>query len=79
MSDLILHEIDDATLSRLTELARANKQTVETVARELLDSALQKQSRREWRVRTAERIAAMTPEGVTPTNSVILLREDRDR
>jgi predicted transcriptional regulator len=79
MSDLTLHEIDDATLTRLTELARVNNQTVEAIARELLESALHEQSRREWRVRTAERIAAMTPEGVTPTNSVILLREDRDR
>ncbi len=35
--------------------------------------------RRRRRVESADRIAAMTPKGVVQSDSVILLREDRDR
>jgi antitoxin FitA len=79
MAQIILEHIDDATLARLSELARLNRVSVQEQAGRILTEALDMRERRRRRVESAARIAAMTPKDVAQTDSVILLREDRDR
>lgn len=79
MAKLTLRNLDDATLARLSDMAAANRLSTEEQATKLLVAALDDYSRRKSRYETAERIAAMTPKGVTQTDSTLLFREDRDR
>lgn len=79
MGDITLHRLDDAMLAELSDLASINHVSLEEQATKLLVSAVEEHSRRRRRYETAKRIAAMTPAGVTPTDSVLLLREDRAR
>jgi plasmid stability protein len=78
MAVITIPDMDEATVERIADLAREHSRSVEEEAAVLLKQALAaaaRQSRRE----SADRIAAMTPKGVKQTDSVVLLREDRDR
>ena len=79
MTQIVLDHIDEVTLARLSELARLNRVSVQEQAERILTEALDMRERRRRRVESAARIAAMTPKDVAQTDSVILLREDRDR
>jgi hypothetical protein len=79
MTQLILDHIDDATLASLSELAKLNRVSVQEQAKQILAEAVDMHSRRRQRVESADRIAAMTSKDVVQTDSVALLREDRDR
>jgi antitoxin FitA len=79
MTQLILDHIDDATLASLSELAKLNRVSVQEQAERILAEALDMHARRRRRVESADRIAAMTPKDVVQTDSVALLREDRDQ
>ncbi|MEO6012295.1 MAG: hypothetical protein ABIQ30_01735 [Devosia sp.] len=70
--------IDNATLAKLTANAKRHGRTVEQEAAEALRIAIRTPSREEI-VARFEAIAAMTPKGVTQTDSTLLIREDRDR
>lgn len=74
MVEFTLHNLDDATLARLSEIASTNHFSLEEQAKAFLVSALDDYSRRKSRYETAKRTAAMTP-----ADSVLLLREDRIR
>ena len=65
--------VDGATLAVLTENARAHGRTVAEEAAEA-----RKLSRDEILARL-DAVAAMTPKDVKQTDSVMLLREDRER
>jgi hypothetical protein len=79
LTQLILDHIDDATLASLSELAKLNRVSVQQQAERILAEALDMHAQRRQRVESAARIAAMTPKDVIQTDSVTLLREDRDR
>jgi len=79
VAQLVLSHIDDETLARLSELAKANRISVQEQAERILAGELNAHARRRPRVESAARISAMTPKDVAQTDSVILLREDRDR
>ena len=79
MAQLVLSHIDDETLARLSELAKANRISVQEQAERILAGELNAHARRRLRVESAAPISAMTPKDVAQTDSVILLREDRDR
>jgi hypothetical protein len=79
VTDIILNHPDDELLSKLAGLARSNRLPVGEQAERLLAEAVDTLDRRRRRFETADRIAAMTPDGVTQTGSAILIREDRDR
>ncbi len=79
MTQIVLEHIDDATLARLSEMATLNRVSVQEQAERILTEALDTRERRRLRVESAARIAAMTPKDVAQTDSVILLREDRER
>jgi hypothetical protein len=79
VTEIILNHLDDELLAKLAELARSNRLSVEEQAERLLAEAVDTLDRRRRRLEIADRIAAMTPDGVTQTDSAILLRADRDR
>lgn len=78
METLVLKNLNDDVLSTLRQLASLNRLTIEEQA-ELLLSQVSRQEVRRNRVEILQSIAAMTPKGVKQTDSVELLREDRDR
>lgn len=79
MNAIVLRNLDELTLARITELASTHRHSVEEEAAELLRRAVRSRAQSSDRARDADRIAAMTPPGVVQTDSVILIREDRDR
>lgn len=79
MATLTLHDIDDRIVDALKDRAEANSRTVEAEAEELLSQAIKVPLGRADKWAEVRRIAAMTPKGVPQTDSVIMLREDRER
>jgi plasmid stability protein len=79
MANLTIRNVDDDIVETLKARAKAHNRSLEAEIRQILAD----QVRRPWRggavLRAlAEKIAAMTP-NVPQTDSVELLREDRDR
>jgi hypothetical protein len=64
---------------RSQNLQKKNRLSVEDQAKRLLADAVGMVGRRRTRLELADRIVAMTPEGIVQTDSTILIREDRDR
>ena len=79
MATLTLPDIDDHLVETLKARAEANARSVEAEAEELLSRALEAPSPAPDKWDVAQRIAAMTPKGVPQTDSVLMLREDRER
>ncbi len=77
MANLTIRNLDDAVVERLKARAKQNDRSLEAEIRVLLAEAANHPSRKQFR-ELAERIAEMTPD-VPQTDSVELLREDRDR
>jgi hypothetical protein len=71
--------VSEETYERLSALAEADRVSLDVEAERLLRSAIAQRNERLALVAELETIAAMTPKGVVQTDSVILLREDRDR
>ncbi len=78
MANLTIRNLDDKVVERLKKRAKDNGRSLEAELRELLKQAANRKSPEEL-LAIADRIAAMTPEGVKQTDSAELLREDRDR
>ncbi len=78
MAVITIADMDQATMERIADLAREHSRSVEEEAAILLRQALD-HAHHESRWESADRIAAMTPKGVKQTDSVVLLREDRNR
>lgn len=78
MATVTIRNLEDAVVERLKARARDNERSLEAEIRALLTEVSERPSRKAF-IALAERIAAMTPEGIEQTDSVELLREDRDR
>ena len=78
MANLTIRNLDDKVVERLKKKAKDNGRSLEAELRLLLKQAANRKSPEEL-LAIADRIAAMTPEGVKQTDSAELLREDRDR
>ncbi len=78
MANLTIRNLDDKVVERLKKRAKDNGRSLEAELRELLKQAANRKSPEEL-LAIADRIAAMTPEGIKQTDSAELLREDRDR
>ncbi len=78
MATLTIRNLDDEVVEKLKERARDNERSLEAELRALLTEMANRPSRKKLR-EIAERITAMTPEGVEQTDSVDLIREDRGR
>ena len=77
MATLTIRNLDDDVVARLKSRAVDHGRSLEAELRVLLSEASQRMTMAEFRARAKE-IAAMTPD-VPQTDSVLLLREDRDR
>lgn len=71
--------ISDKTLDEVAELARAESVPVDAQAEMLIRQALDHRRDRLALVQKLRDVRAMTPKDVIQTDSVLLLREDRDR
>jgi plasmid stability protein len=79
MNAITVHKLSDAALKRIEERAVLNQRSVEDEAAALIERGLEAPLTPMERFLLAEKIAAMTPKDVIQTDSVLLLREDRDR
>ncbi|HVV95419.1 MAG TPA: hypothetical protein VHD15_18570 [Hyphomicrobiales bacterium] len=79
MRTITIKDLDQSSFEALSELARQNRNSIESEAVLLLQQALEVRAKRAELVRIADEIAAMTPKGVKQTDSVELLHEDRAR
>jgi plasmid stability protein len=78
MGTVTIRNLDDKVIKRLKMRAKNHRRSLEAELRDLLSHASQ-QPLIVDALAEADRIAAMTPKGVKQTDSVILLREDRNR
>lgn len=79
MGAITIHNLDETLVDRITKLAEANRHSLEQEAAALIEAGLREQARLEALVERVRQIAAMTPKDVPQTDSVEMLREDRDR
>jgi len=79
MASFIIENVDDLTLRRINGLAASKNRSLQAEMGDLLRQALSAEDRAETLHRIAEEVAALTPKDVQQTDSVELLREDRDR
>lgn len=77
MANLTIRNLDDAVVEKLKARAKQNERSLEAEIRTILKNAAGRLTGREARA-LAERISGMTPD-VPQTDSVELIREDRDR
>ena len=78
MARLTIGDLDDHVLDRLQERARANQRSLEGEIRHVLTERVNPRSRIVQFRERVEQIASLTA-GTPQTDSVALLREDRDR
>ena len=78
MATLTIRNLDDEVVAALKARAKANNRSLEAEVRQLLLRSTKPLAPEEM-VLLAESIAAMTPKDIPQTDSVELLREDRDR
>lgn len=71
--------VREELLARIEEIARARHTTVEHQIDELLSGAVGRAATRHDIRRRLDSIAALTPVGIRQTDSVAMLREDRDQ
>ena len=77
MATLTIRNLDEKTVERLKQHARQNGRSLQAEVRHILNNAAQLLTHQELWAR-ADVIAAMTPREIEQTDSVTLLREDRD-
>jgi plasmid stability protein len=79
MANLTIRNVDDDIVEALKARAKSHNRSLESEIRQILVDQARRPSWRGAELRAlAEKIAAMTP-NVPQTDSVELLREDRDR
>lgn len=78
MATLTIRDMDDGVVERLKARAKANNRSLEGEVRRLLTEAAQGRPDRSRFLELAEEIRRMTP-AVAQSETVALLREDRDR
>ena len=78
MATVTIRNLDADVVERLKRKAKQNHRSLEAELRVILKDEARRLTGKEDRA-LADRIAAMTPEGVKQTDSVELLREDRNR
>jgi len=71
--------ISDALLEKIEAMAATSSISVEKQVEILLEDGIVRWGDRQDLVAELDRIAAMTPKDVVQTDSVLLVREERDR
>ena len=79
MANLTIRNVDDEVVAVLKEKAKEHNRSLEAELRHVLTLTMRQHERMSAFRKEAQRIAAMTPKDRPQTDSVELLREDRDR
>jgi plasmid stability protein len=79
LEDVLKLELGSDELGALSERAQSHGRSPEQEAVEIIRQTLAHADRRQYLVEWSRRIRAMTPPGVQQTDSLKLLREDRNR
>jgi len=79
MNAITIGKLSDRALQIIAERARAHHTTIEDEVAEIVELALLAPQKPDWRLESANRIAAMTPSNIRQSDSTLLVREDRDR
>ena len=79
MASVTIRNLDDEVVKALKEQAKEHNRSLEAELRQLLTEVTEMRKRREAFWKNADRIRKMTPGDRPQTDSVELLREDRDR
>lgn len=79
MNAITNRKLSESAMTQLEERAALNGRSVEDEAAALIERGLQARLAPKEAFFLAEKIAAMTPRDVVQADSVLLLREDRDR
>ncbi len=79
MNAIKIEKLSERALQIIAERARAHGASIEDEVTEIVELALGPQQTSNWRLTSADRIAAMTPDGLKQSDSTLLIREDRDR
>lgn len=79
MNAITIRKLSERAITQIEERAALNQRSVEDEAAALIERGLDAPLAPMERYLLAEKIAAMTPKDVVQTDSVLLLREDRDR
>ena len=79
MGVITIEKLDERTLARLEERARAHSKPVSEEAASILDAVVgDKKMDRAARLAFADKIAAMTPKGMVQDDSTAFIRAERD-
>ena len=78
MGNLTIRNLDDRVIDRLKAQAKANQRSLEGEIRHMLAEQVDRRSRMAGFRQRTQRLASMTA-GTPQTDSVTLLRVDRDR
>lgn len=79
MASVTIRNLDDEVVKALKEQAKIHNRSLEAELRQVLTKTAELQKKREAFWKNADRIRKMTPKDRPQTDSVELLREDRDR
>jgi plasmid stability protein len=79
MNAITIGKLSDRVYEIIAERAREHGWTIEEEVAKIVERAVGAPRSPNWRMDSADRIAAMTPKDVEQTDSTLLIREDRDR
>ena len=79
MANVTIRNLDDEVVKTLKAQAKAHNRSLEAELRQLLTEAAVLRKKRSAFRKEVDRIRKMTPKDRSQTDSVELLREDRDR
>ena len=79
MNAITIDKLSDRTFAILAERARERGSTIEDEVADIVEQAVSSARPPNWRLESADRIAAMTPKGVVQDDSTAFIRAERDR
>lgn len=79
MATVTIRNLEEKVVNELKKQAKNNKRSLEAELRHLLSETVEQRLRRQAFMKEAARIRRMTPKNRRQSDSVELLREDRQR
>jgi hypothetical protein len=76
---ITIRRLSDQTYSLIAERARKHSSTIEDEGPAILEQAAGARRPPNWRLETADRIAAMTPKGDVQDDSTLFIQAERDK
>jgi plasmid stability protein len=79
MNAITIGTLSDRAFEIIEKRAREHGSTIEDEVAEIVERAVSLPRPANWRLESADRIAAMTRKGVVQTDSTLLIRQNPDR